>query len=269
MKLVSAAKLRRAQEGAENGRAYSAQLNRTVRTILSDLGGEFDHPLANRREEIKTRRVVMVSGERGLCGAYNSNIIKAIRANEIESGVKIEIVAIGRRSVSACRSYGWNAVAEYEGLADDSSLWPIEEIATQLMDDFSEGRCDEVVVYYTKFISAMTQEATKVPLIPLGSLGELGADEQDDAQGSGRVKYSPEPEVILAGLIPALVATSLRHAMLEAKASEHAARMTAMESATKNAGELIDSLRLRYNRARQSSITTELIDIIGGSEAIS
>lgn len=265
MKLVSAAKLRRAQDSAESGRAYSDRLNDAVRAAISDLTGEFEHPLLEQRKQVNTRRVIMISGDRGLCGAYNANVLKAVIANDVGSGPQLEFVAVGRRSASAVRSQRWNAVSTYEDLSEDAADWPIDGIARSAMRDFIAGRCDEVVLYYTKFVSAMTQEVTREVLLPFGAMTE--AQPQEAASAGGYMSYSPSPEEILSGLIPLLVRTRIAQGALESKASEHAARMTAMDSATSNASELIDKLRLYYNRARQSAITTELIDIVGGAEA--
>lgn len=275
MKLVSAAKLRRAQELAETGAAFSSHLDRVVATVLSGVQADFQHPLLEKRREINKQRFVVISGERGLCGGYNANVIKAVQGNERISLETSEFVCIGRRTVSAARRLGWNIVAEHEQLAEDATKWPIDDIAETLIRDFSSGRCDEVVIYYTRFVSALNQQVTRVPLLPLGSLTPVEEFSRDVAEGHrensevpGVVGFSPKPEEILRSLIPLLIKTKLYQAGLQAKASEHAARMTAMDAATNNANDLIDKLRLFYNRARQSTITRELIDIIGGAEAI-
>jgi len=278
MKLVSAAKLRRAQEAAENGREFSLRLGSVMRKVLQDLSGEFSHPLLEQAETVNLRRVIYISGERGLCGPYNSNVQKAIQQHELHGPASLDFVAIGRRSVSTCRRLGWKLVAEHEGLPENAALWPIEELAEQLIRDFESHVCQEVVLYYTNFVSAMTQKVTREVLLPFsydtggdteGKRAGDAATEESQKGEEGYLSYSPRPEEILARLIPVVLRTKLRQAALESKASEHAARMTAMDSATNNANELIDKLRLHYNRARQSTITTELIDIIGGAEAIS
>lgn len=276
MKLVSAAKLRRAQELAETGATFSSNLDRVVGTVISGVQADFHHPLLEKRREIKKQRFVVISGERGLCGGYNANVIKAVQANERISPETTEFVCIGRRTVSAARRIGWNMVAEHEQLAEDATKWPIDDIAETLIRDFTSGRCDEVVIYYTRFVSALNQQVTRVPLLPLGNLtpveGSAAVEATEEATGhgeiSGIVGFSPKPEEILRSLIPLLIKTKLYQAGLQAKASEHAARMTAMDAATNNANDLIDKLKLFYNRARQSTITRELIDIIGGAEAI-
>lgn len=275
MKLVSAAKLRRAQDAAQGGRAYGQYLGRIVRTLINDLGGDFTHPLVTAPREIRRRRVVVIAADRGLCGAYNANIIKSVQANEFGRGVDVDFVTVGRRAISAGNRFGWTMIREFESPGENAAQWPIEEIAAAITTDFAEGNIDEVVVYYTQFVSAMTQRVVREIVLPFQvttnttspatSPADLSAGASE--RSAGYFSYEPSPEKILSGLIPLLIRTQLLQAGLEAKASEHAARMTAMDAATSNADDLIDRLRLFYNRARQSAITRELIDIVGGAEA--
>ncbi len=271
MKLVSAAKLRRAQDGAINGRSYSNRLRGIISTLLGELPGDFHHPLLDVREEVKSRRVIVISGERGLCGAYNANVLKAIDATEAkEADVNLSFVAIGGRTVSAGKRAGWNMIESHERLSENATEWPVADIANEAIEAFSSGKCDEVVIYYTKFVTAMTQVVTREVLLPVSK--ESLKSEDSDVEIDENVKApktDPSPNILLSNLIPLIVTATIRQAGLESKASEHAARMTAMDSATKNADELTDKLTLYYNRARQSAITTELIDIVGGAEAVS
>lgn len=272
MKLVSAAKLRRAQDGAQNGRAYVEQLRGVMGQVLLDLPADFKHPLIEQRAEIRRKCVVVIAGERGLCGAFNTNIFKAVALAEFGKNFEVDVVAVGRRAVSAGRRLGWNLVGEFEGLAEDASTWPVEQISERFVSGFVEGRYDEVVVYYTKFVSAMTQQAVREIVLPFGAKsrdeeGDLATVSALGRNVAGQVKYSPSVFELFERLVPVIVRAGLLQAGLESKASEHAARMTAMDSATRNANELIEKLRLYYNRARQSSITKELMDIIGGAEA--
>jgi F-type H+-transporting ATPase subunit gamma len=261
MKLVSAAKLRRAQDSATNGRAYSGEIRDIIAALQGSLPADYEHALTRKAKEIRVRRSVVISGERGLCGPYNTNIVKAVTAGEVADKAKSEIVAVGARTVGVAHRLGWSLNAQYQRLPESVSLWPIEEIASGLIKDFVEGKCDEVVIYYTKFVSGLTQVVTREVLLPVPAL--VSNDSQPATP-----KCDPAPEILLNNLIPLFIRSRLRQAALESKASEHAARMAAMDSATRNAGELIDKLRLFYNRARQSTITTELIDIVGGAEAI-
>ena len=267
MKLVSAAKLRRAQDAALNGRLFSEKLAEVLAEVIKELPADFDHPLLERRSEIRKRRVVMVSGERGLCGAYNANVLKAIQSNEsigIGGSSSVELIPLGKQAGSAVRRFGWETVALEQKMGEDANIWPISELAERLIKDYIEHKYDELVIYYTKFVSAMTQSVTREVLLPFTLVREGAAE----AEQKGVTSFDPAPEEIILKLFPLLLGTQVRQAGLEAKASEHAARMTAMDAATRNADDLIGKLKLFYNRARQTAITRELIDIVGGAEAI-
>lgn len=268
MKLVSAAKLRRAQDAATNGRVYRDSLQAVLDTVSVDLASGFDNVLLAKRD-VKKRRVIMVSGERGLCGAYNTNVIKSVLANDVsKKEAALEFVPIGRRAVAACNRYSLNTVDSLDGLSEDVNLWPIDRIISKSIADFKNGICDEVVVYYTTFVSAMTQRVTREVLLPLTNQDSASSASKKASNLPGQIKYDASAEELVANVLPLLIRTRLLQAGLESKASEHAARMTAMDSATNNADDLIFSLRLFYNRARQSTITTELLDILGGAEAL-
>ena len=266
MKLVSAAKLRRAQEAAMGGRSFSERLGGVLARVSADVPDGFSHPLLETRSEVKHRTVVLISGERGLCGAYNSNVYKAVVAELGRTKVPTDFVAIGRRSVAAAKSRNWNLKASFEGLSEDAGTWPLSEMVDALVADYVAGRSDEVVIFYTRFVSAMTQTVEREVLLPFAAETSVASASTAETSDAG-AKYDPAPEEIFARLIPLVIKTKVTQAALESKASEHASRMSAMDSATRNADDLIDKLRLYYNRARQSAITTELIDIVGGAEA--
>lgn len=269
MKLVSAAKLRRAQDAALNGRHFSDELGKMLQAVISELPPDFEHQLfANAERPVRRRRAILIAGERGLCGAYNTNVIKALNADVLSSDVEWEIVSVGRRAVSAVRKQQWTTVREFEGLSDDASLWPLPEMSDELVKGYLEGQFDELVIYYTKFVSAMSQQVSVQRLLPVERPAPPDTATMQEARTFDTTRFDPEPVRLLERLIPTLVRTALTQAGLESKASEHAARMTAMDSATNNADDLISRLRLFYNRARQTAITRELIDIIGGAEAI-
>lgn len=282
MKLVSAAKLRRAQDAATGGRAFGDELQALLQTVMRAVKERatdgFTHPLLEPRSSVKKRWVLMVSGERGLCGAYNANVLKAIQTQEQPTpgaDAKVSIYPMGKTARSAVKRLGWRGLHLVPGsvdeerwlLGEDANKWPADEIAAWLINAYIAGECDEVVIYYTKFQSAMTQVVTRDVLLPVST----GVDvTTTDTKGSkpDLTVFDPTPEALLAQLFSFLIATRIRQAGLESKASEHAARMTAMDSATRNADDLIDKLKLFYNRARQSAITRELIDIVGGAEAV-
>jgi len=271
MKLVSAAKLRRAQQAAQGGRAYLRELERIIRQVFCDTPSGFSHALVSANPNAKAVRAVVIAGDRGLCGGYNANVLKAVAADESvcrANGVPFEVVALGRRVVQQGKRLGWNLVDSHEGLPEDGHKWPIEQIFKQLETDFLAGRCKEIRVYYTEFVSALSQKAQKSILLPFRQDTIVGSSETVSSVPAMPFKYSPQPEELLRAIIPSLVMGMITQAALDAKASEHASRMTAMESATRNAEDLISKLKLHYNRARQSTITKELLDIIGGAEAI-
>lgn len=271
MKLVSAAKLRKAQEAAVGGRDFATRLEEVLEQVTQNLPKNYSNPLLEEPEKKEVVRVVFIGGERGLCGAFNTNLLKAVNAYTSEQ--KLEYVPIGRRAVAFAKAREWNTVSEYEGLPEDAGKWPIAEIIEQQVNDFLEGKVQEVVLFYTQFKSAMTQVVKTEKLLPFKldqkhiAVKVEATEEAEQEEDDREFKFDSPSEVIVFEMIPLLINTKLTQAALESKASEHASRMTAMDSATRNADDLIDRLKLYYNRARQSAITTELIDIVGGAEA--
>lgn len=273
MKFVSAAKLKRAQELAVNGRIFSSRLSRLVQTIISDLRGkDLHHPAFEGREVVKNRLIIVISSDRGLCGAFNSNIVKTVQAEQNDPEINKKFLVIGKKAIAAGKRLGWNIVKEFESLPENTIEWPVHDIRKEILDDFIAEKVDEVILYYTLFISGSNQQVKSQLIIPLGGLDEEKRSdenlEDEEYLIFAQIEYSPNAKQILRDLIPALVSMQLRQAAFESKASEHSARMTAMDSATHNADELIGKLQLYYNRARQGAITKELLDIVGGAEAI-
>lgn len=268
MKLVSAAKLRRSQDLALGARAFSGHLSRILKTVAGS-GSLEGFTLLERRSEKKSRIVVVISADRGLCGGYNANLLKAVVADARASTLDTRYILLGRRAGSAAARAGWNVITSFDGLPDDASLWAIDEVASILVEEFKTGRADEVTVIYTKFVSTMTQKVVGEPLLPMGQdPAEEAAGGKGEVEKAEVVPTDPSRAEIIEQLLPQLLRGKLIQSGLESKASEHAARMTAMDSATSNADDLMAKLQLFYNRARQSSITKDLIDIIGGAEAI-
>lgn len=273
MKLVSAAKLKRAEEAAVAGRTFTERLETVLAAALAGLPENFTHPLltSGESQKVSNRRAVVISGERGLCGAYNTNVIKAVLAQEFHGPLRSDFVAVGRRTVSTAKRLRWTVAENYEGLPEDISKWPIEQIVSSLLQRYQSGASDEIVLYYTRFISGLQQEVRREVLVPISKasfvaklLKQGGASVIDEKQFG----YDPEPTALFTALLPLYLRAKFRGAVLEAKASEHASRMAAMDAATTNADDLTARLQLFYNRARQSAITRELIDIIGGAEAL-
>lgn len=262
MKLVSAAKLRRAQDAAVNAQTFAGSYRELLTSVLADLPAGASHPLLVKRP-VKTRRLVVISGDRGLCGAFNANVYKAVINGETEEQTALELIALGRKTAANAKHIENAALlTAYEGLPEDVSLWPADSIASDLIESYLSGECDEVVCYYTAFRSIIRQEVVRETLLP------VPLELENSEQAKGQIKYDPSPDVLLERVLPRYLRMLLLQAGLSSKASEHAARMRAMDSATRNADELTEKLRLFYNRARQTAITRELIDIVGGAEAL-
>ncbi|HMO17674.1 MAG TPA: ATP synthase F1 subunit gamma [Oligoflexia bacterium] len=269
MKLVSAAKLKRAQDAALGGRKFSNRLDEVLLAAISQLPSEFNHPLIESRP-IKRRAYVLFAGERGLCGAYNTNVGKACIAS-VNNGAEVEPVffVVGRRAEALAKRSSWTVQESLVGLPEDPSQWPLNELGASLVSMFETKVVDEIVLIYTKFVSAMSLVVTEEVLLPFSvSSGVVNEAVGDSATGlAGNVKVEPSAPEVFSSVLPLVLKTKLFQAAYESKACEHAARMTAMDSATRNADELIGKLLLFYNRARQRAITSELMDILGGAEA--
>lgn len=262
MKMVSAAKLRRAQQSLFSARPYAIKME----DVLRRLGGRVDtslHPLLSQRE-IKRTGFVVVTSDRGLAGGYNANIIrKATQTMDGYDKSNISLITVGRKGRDYFRRRHYDIQGDFVGLGEEVSFAQARLIADTVMEFYLNELLDEVYLVYPQFINTVTQRQTVVRLLP------LDAPEQEKAAG-GEAEYlfEPSPEAVLDSLLPRYVATLLYRALLEAKASEHGARMAAMDSATKNADEMIKRLTLSFNRARQASITREISEIVAGAEAL-
>jgi F-type H+-transporting ATPase subunit gamma len=271
MKLVSAAKLRKAQEAAHGARDYTDALVQLGDRLLDALpADEKNHPLMEIRPTKKTVRIIAAGGNRGLCGSYNGALNKALEAQirKIKAaipGVSIEVTALGKKVAEYCKRQGIRTIGSFENLPEDATKWPIDEICKSFEADFLSGAVDEVVMVYTKFKSAMSMSPTSRSILPLAPI----ADKEFDAEIALGVRlFEPSVEAVWSALIPQILRGEILQASLDAKAAEHGSRMTAMDSATKNAGQLITALQRTYNRVRQGNITAQLLDIIGGAEAL-
>ncbi len=263
MKMVAAAKLRRAQEKAESSRPYNETLRGTVARLAS-VAFDVRHPLLEVREEVRKVGYIVVTADRGLCGAYNTNIIRAANGAMGEDERKLEngIIAVGRKSRDFYRKRG-SIDAEFVALGDNISYADAREVAQYVINAYENEELDEVYLVYAKFINVLRQVPTVVKLLPL----ETPKDEANEEKFVDYI-YEPSAEDILVSLLPRYVGSQIYNAMLEGKASEHGARMTAMGNATSNAGEMIDNLTLAMNKLRQAAITDEILDIVGGAEAL-
>jgi len=271
LEAVSASKVRRAQAQAEATRDYS----RAAMQILTDIASRMDsgssgHPLLEERETIKHVAVVMLTSDRGLAGPYNSNIVRIARDFERKMEVPVQFVTVGRKGRDIVIRRGSNVVAEFSNIPDPPSLLDITPVTRTVVDDFLEGVVDEVYIAYTDYINMLRQEARIIRLLPLKPATAFGEEEEQmEKSGMSAVyTFEPDAESILAEIMPRFTELQLFQALLEAKASEHSARMVAMRNATENAEALVDDLTLTYNKARQLAITSEILDIVGGAEAL-
>ncbi|HEX5021039.1 MAG TPA: ATP synthase F1 subunit gamma [Candidatus Binatia bacterium] len=264
MKMVSAAKLRRAQEAAVQARPYAEKMTELLKNVSARVSSE-SHVLLQPREEKKIQLVLFTS-DRGLCGGYNANLIRAaeafLRRNAGEK--EVEITLVGRKGADHYRRRRANIVDRYIGILATPADELAAEIAQKLIARFIAGETDAVYILYSHFRSALSQVPTLEKLLPV-ALTDAG---ESETQQQTEYLYEPGVQELLASLLPRLTDVALQRALLEATASEHGARMTAMDSATTNASKMMGSLTLQMNRARQASITRELMEIVGTAEAL-
>jgi len=264
MKFVAAARLRRAQEAALAARPYARELARLLRSIMSRID-EPKHPLLAKRAEERILAIVL-TGERGLAGAFNSNILR--KANEFlrgHKGKQISVVPVGKKGRDSLKKAGFKIVAEYVNVLARVDFATAREISKLVTDLYMEDKIDSVYIVFSEFKTVMTPHLVVEKLLPVESVreDEGSAKEKDSAQID--YIYEQAPEEILGKLLPRYIETQVLRAMLESSAAEHAARMTAMESATKNAGDVIEALTLHMNKVRQAAITKEIIEIVSGA----
>jgi F-type H+-transporting ATPase subunit gamma len=208
-----------------------------------------------------------------LCGGYNASLFKALSEEMSTFGSEVEFVLFGRHVVNLAERLNYKILRKYVDLPEQIQFWPIEELVYEVIGDFISGKCDKVYICYTKFISTVSQKVVIEKILPL-SVVDLALNKESLGKVEGTsvstrgVKYSSSPQDILTKVMPIMMTVIIKQAIFTAKTSEHAARMTAMDSATHNADELIANLKLFYNRARQSSITNELLDVLGGANAV-
>jgi F-type H+-transporting ATPase subunit gamma len=285
MEMVAAARLRRAEQRIEALRPYAGAIRRMTRQAAEAAGNVPNLPILDEHESENTVALLLVTGDRGLAGAFNSQIVRAgVRAgSEFESeGKSMAWYASGRRGVSSLTFRGRETKGAYTGFTDRPAYANARDIASDLMAAYVDGEVDRVEIVYNRYISPLTQEVTRETLLPLqqatilgegdeDTLGGRAADGHEEHDDSGKhalVEYEPEPGEILQRLIPAYVEISIFRALLESTASEHGARMTAMRNASENAGDIIKDLTLEFNRERQAAITQEILEVVGGAEGL-
>jgi len=261
MEMVSASKLSRAEENAKRYYSYSNKIQEVISNIASNTT-DVSHPMLERRE-VKRTGYILVTADSGLAGAYNSNAIRTLH-DAIEkrhtSPDEFTVVGIGRMGVEYCKKNNISLAETITGLEDQPKYAEIKGLASRAVQLYADEEIDELIIIYNHFVSAISQEVKKNTLIPISDM--------DSVQATSSYEYEPNEEQILNVLLPQYAESLIYGALLDAKASEHAARMTAMKSATDNAGDLIDDLTLSFNRARQAAITQEITEIVGGAAAL-
>ena len=271
MKLVSAAKLKKAQDAVTKAREYTNALNKLLNELSNEQGlGDAQHRLMEVRSAVKHIRLVVIGGSRGLCGGYNTNVQKKIEEFVAEKSrtnpaAQISSVLVGKRPADYYRRKRREYLKSFEDLQEDPNRWPLAQICQDLEQDFLAGEVDEVYVLSTKFRSAISVTPQVEKLLPMTA--DTGSN-QKNTEASGTTLFEPSAAEVFSAIIPRIMRAKVRQAALDAKASEHGSRMTAMDSATRNANDLIDSLQLKHNKVRQAGITAQLLDIVGGAEAL-
>ena len=279
MEMVAAARLRRAEQRIEALRPYAGAIRRMTRQAAEAAGGEISGlPVLQQHESDDKVAVLLVTGDRGLAGAFNSQIIRAGLRAAVEyegQGRRVRFYAAGRRGVSTLTFRKREPAGAYTGFTDRPAYANAREIADDLAAAYVDGDVDRVEIFYNGYVSPLVQEVRRETLLPLQQATILEGTERDREGAEGEsghhalVEYEPDPTDILGRLVPQYVEISVYRALLESTASEHGARMTAMRNASENAGTLIDDLTLEMNRARQAEITQEILEVVSDANALS
>ncbi|KQU62000.1 ATP synthase F0F1 subunit gamma [Sphingomonas sp. Leaf339] len=272
MKMVAAAKLRRAQEAAQNGRPYAERLEQVMASLAGRISGVGASPLLAGTGKDQVHLIVVATSERGLAGAFNTNIVRAARrkADELTAqGKTVKFYLAGKKGRVLRRFYPTAILADHEmGAIKKLTFDDARVVADDIIARYLNGEFDVAHLFYSKFVSALVQEPTGIQIVPVPLAAKTGVNKVEATSGGAVTEYEPDEETILADLLPRNVAIQIFRALLENAASEQGSRMNAMENATKNAGDMIKRLSIQYNRARQAAITTELVEIISGAEAL-
>lgn len=271
MKMVAASKLRRAQTAAESARPFAERMERMLGTLAASVAGQAGAPrlLAGTGKD-DVQLIVMVTADRGLCGGFNSSIVRDVRrfvSQLLREGKTVKILPVGRKGREQIkRDFGAHLIEGFEGLGRKGITFPeADAVAAKIAEMFEAGEFDVCTVVYNRFQSAISQIVTRQQLIPF-AVPEQAAAKDDAAKAT--YEFEPSEEGILSTLLPRNMAVQIFRSLLESQASEQGARMSAMDNATRNAGDMLNGLTVKYNRSRQAQITKELIEIISGAEAL-
>jgi len=268
MNMVASAKLRGAQSRIERFRPYAGKFY----DMLGDLAGGADpsvHPLLETREEIKTVCIVLITSDRGLCGSFNSNLAnKAVKigAAKAAEGKTVKYITVGRKGRDTLKRLGKDIVSQYVNEMGSFDFSLASRLGNEVISGYIGGEYDEVILVFGEFVSLAKQESVDLTVLPMSA--EAETEKTETAGSKSEYIYEPSVEGLLAELLPRFINVQIYRGLLDTSASEHAARMRAMDNATKNCDDMVSSLTLVYNKARQAAITKELMDIVGGSEAL-
>lgn len=271
MKMVATAKLRKAQTKVENARPYFDKLEKSIKTILASLEGEFSHPFIISKNEINNIALIVISADRGMCGSFNSNLLKDV-SNKIETKYKVEypnakihIIPIGKKAIAYFSKLNYPIVDQYMNINDNTDFATIKSIIDKVKQSFLDNKFDLVFVHNMEFVNILKQLPTNYQILPITTT-DIAV--QSNKKFNLNFIFEPDKEAILNELIPKLIDTKFWGSILNSLAAEHAARRVAMDNATTNAGDLIKNLNLVYNKVRQASITKEIIEIVSGANAL-
>jgi F-type H+-transporting ATPase subunit gamma len=264
MELIASSRIIKAQQRVDAARPYAETMRRLM-AFVARTAQSVDHPLLGERTDVRRVGHVVISSDRGLAGAYNSNLLRATERDMRDHGKDARLFLSGKKAVGYFRFRGYDFEDSWSGYSERPGIDDARAVARAAMGAFAEGDVDQVRLSYTRFQSALVQRPTIVQLLPVPQEEVEGEEPQEGRAG---YEFEPEPEEIVDYLVPRYVEGLIYQGMLEAAASEHAARRRAMKAATDNAGELIEDLTRNYNQARQAEITTEIMEVVGGAEAL-
>ena len=267
MKMVAAAKLRRAQENAEKGRPYSEKMNNIILNLSNGIADKENAPqLLRGTGEDKTHLCIVLTSDRGLCGGFNTNIIKKAKAyfKQISSkGKNLKIITVGSKGYDQLKRFYKHKIVQKISFKDSKTInyLDAEKVGQMIINKFEKKEFDVCVIFYNQFKNVITQIPQEQQIIPL-------KDSKEESSTEDKYEFEPDEDEILNNLLPKNISTQIFKAMLENSASEQGSRMSAMDNATRNAGDMVDKLTIKYNRSRQAAITKELIEIISGAESL-
>jgi F-type H+-transporting ATPase subunit gamma len=266
MELIASSRIIKAQQRVDAARPYAEEMRSLMASVAKN-AGSIDHPLLKQRDSVGTVGTIIVTADRGLAGAYNSNVIRAAE-RDMRDHEQTRLFVAGKKGISYFRFRGYELTGAWQGMSDQPRIDDAREVAKAAAGAFTNGDVDEVRLVYTRFESALRQQPVVLKLLPVP---REDLDEGAPPEGGAGPSYvfEPSPEDILGYLLPRYIEGAVYQGMLEAAASEHAARRRAMKAATDNADELIEGLTRVYNQARQAEITTEIMEVVGGAEALS